>query len=112
MGGLQHRLARNFNVQVADWQDTCRELPSWEDSNLLDSPTSDRLTEHAAILDELERVGEWLSKSGIDSGFADGATLEQIHFTLRDLRDSRDMWHSEPLPLLKQEILRDCFNES
>jgi hypothetical protein len=110
--GLHHRLVRQFQVQVADWLDTCRELASWEDRHLVESRSADRLQEHAAMLDELERVGRWLATAAGQLGDEATATVEPIQFALQDLRDSRAMWHGDVPQARKQEILRDCFNES
>lgn len=112
VGGLQHRLRRQFKVQVADWQDTCRELAAWEDQHLIESQSADRLAEHAAMLEELERVGRWLLATADEPGFEDPAMTEQIQLMLQDLRDSRAMWHSRVSETRKQGILRDCFHES
>ncbi len=111
VGSLQHRLVRQFKVQVADWQDTCRELATWEDQHLIESQSADRLFEHAAMLDELERVGRWLLATADEPGFEVSATTEQIQLTLQDLRDSRAMWHGRVSETRKQEIRRDCFHE-
>ena len=112
VGGLQHRLVRQFQVQIADWIDTCRELANWEDRHLVESSSPDRLTEHTAMLDELERVGQWLTAAAKQFGSVATAAKEQIQFTLQDLRDSRALWHGDVPPARKQEILRDCFHES
>ena len=112
VGSLQHRLARQFSVQVADWQDTCRELAAWEDQHLVDSKSLERLAEHALMLAELERVGRWLAEVGSQAGFDAGGTTEQIQLALQDLRDSRAMWHGQVPEGRRREILRDCFDES
>jgi hypothetical protein len=99
-------------MEVADWQDTCRELASWEDGYLVESRSPDRLVEHAAMLDELERVGSWHSSTASQLGFDDLETAELIQLTLQDLRDSRAMWHGQTPEARRKELLRDCFNES
>ena len=55
-GNLAQRLLRYFKAQVEDWCDACRQLTTWEDRNLVDQPTPDRLAEHAKLLDELEQA--------------------------------------------------------
>jgi hypothetical protein len=110
--GLQPRLLRQFKAQVSDWQDTCRELANREDGHLVESRSPERLAEHAAMLDELERVGGWLAAAADQPGFDDPETAEQIQLTLQDLRDSRAMWHGQVSEARRREILRDCFNES
>ena len=112
VGSLQHRLLRQFKVQVADWQDTCRELAAWEDDHLVNAMSPERVAEHAIMLDELERVGRWLIAAGNQPGFVDAGTTKQIELTLQDLRDSRAMWHGQTSEKRRQQILRDCFNES
>jgi hypothetical protein len=112
VSGLQHRLARQFKVQVADWQDTCRELAAWEDRYLVDGPSTERLKQHAALLDELERTGRWLAAAGNQPEFAGPETAEQVQLTLQDLRDSRAMWHGRVPEKRREEILQACFNES
>jgi hypothetical protein len=64
------------------------------------------------MLDELERVGHWLASAADQLGAGAAATAGQIQLALPDLRDSRAMWHGEVPPARKQEILRDCFQES
>jgi hypothetical protein len=108
---LQHRLLRQFKVQVADWQDTCRDLAAWEDRYLVESRAPERLAEHSALLDELERVGRWLASAGSESGLGDSESAQQIQLTLQDLLDSRALWHGQVSEARRREILRDCFNE-
>ena len=110
--GLQQRLLRQFKVQVADWLDTCRELPAWEDRHLLESPPSSRLEEHLAMIAQLERVGHWLETAASQLGSEANALGETIQLAIQDLRDSRAMWHGNVPEARKKEILRDCFNES
>jgi len=112
IGGLQHRLARQFQVQVADWLDTCRDLADWEDRYLVETISPERLAEHLVTVDKLERVGQWLASSVSEVGSEPDPVEEQIRLALQDLRDSRAMWHAD-VPLERQaEILRDCFHES
>jgi hypothetical protein len=111
VGNLQDRLARQFRVQVADWRDTCRNLSDWEDRNLIESATPERLSEHRAMVDELLRVGEWIAATADQPGFEDRETMEQITMTLQDLRDSRSMWQGQIPESRRKEILRDCLNE-
>ena len=112
VAGFQHRLARQFKVQVADWLDTCRDLVVWEDRFLIDAPSPDQLTEHSAMLDALERAGQWLSSAIIQLGPELGSIAEQINLALQDLHDSRAMWHGAVPDARRREILRNCFNES
>jgi hypothetical protein len=112
VSSLLHRLVRQIKVQVADWQDTCRELAAWEDRYLVELPAPERLAEHVAMLDELERVGGWLTAAASQPGLGDTQTAEQIQLTIQDLRDSRAMWHRNVPAARRQEILDDCFNES
>jgi hypothetical protein len=109
---FQQRLARQFQVQVADWLDTCRDLSSWEDEALVGSSSAARLAQHALMLDEMEHAGEWLSAASIQLGLALASLREQIQLTLQDLRDSRAMWHHAVPAERKAEILRECFHES
>ena len=112
-----HRLAlrtvRQFRAQVEDWYDECRALTDWEDQHLLDSPTPDKLAEHAGMIDELERVGRWFSSAMLSADFPDRPTAELVAMTLRDLADVRAMWHGTGLSEEeKVHILKACFNES
>ena len=115
--GSSHRLAlrtvRQFRAQVEDWYDECRALTNWDDQNLLDAPTPDKLAEHAAVIDELERVGRWFSLAMQSADFPDRSTAELVAMTLRDLADVRAMWHGTTLSENERtEILKSCFNES
>ena len=112
-----HRLAaravRQFRAQVEDWYDECRALSEWEDQNLLDERNPDKLAEHRRMLDELERVGRWLSSAMQSEDFPDKASAELVALTLRDLADGRAMWHGTGLSEAeKAHILKTCFHES
>ena len=92
----------------------CRRLTDWEDRNLLDEPTSaERRAEHARLLDELERLGNWLHSATQSEDFPDRPTAELIAMTLQNLKDRRAMWHGRRLTEQQRtEILKACFNES
>lgn len=110
---LAVRTARHFRAQVEDWYDECRALTDWEDENLVDDPTPERLAEHARLLEELERVGRWLALATQSSDFPDRSTAELVVLTLRCLADRRAMWHGRSLTEKQRaEILKACFNES
>src|SRR4051812_41176896 len=102
---LENRILRQYTLQVADWQETCRELSAWEDEHLLDSPRSEVLAEHALMIANLERVGSWLLGPGQPNG-ADPALSGGIQATLQNLRDARTMWHGDVSPQRRAEILR------
>jgi len=107
------RAARHLKAQVEDWYDECRALTDWEDDNLVDDPTPERLAEHARMLDELERVGRWLASATQSADFPDRSTAELVVLTLRCLADRRAMWHGRSLTEQQRgEILKACFNES
>lgn len=108
---LLHRVSRQFELQAADWLDTCRQLPHWEDRHLIEASPSADLSEHAALLDALEKVGQWLEATARELSFESSPLLRQIESALQDLHDSRAMWHGETAPAKKRQILRDCFNE-
>ena len=112
-GRFTVRAARHLKTQVEDWNDECRYLVAWEDNNLVDGPKPERLAEHARLLDELERVGRWLASATRSADFPDTATAELVGLTLRDLADTRAMWHGKSLDEKQRaEILKACFNES
>lgn len=108
---LQRRLLRQFRLQVADWQETCRELPEWEDQNLLDSSGSN-LDKHAEMVGELERVGLLLLELGRHPEFQDTESIQQLELTPRDLADSGAMWHGNLSDERRRDVLEACFNES
>ena len=110
-GGISKRVLRLFRAQVEDWHDVCRHLSDWEDQNLLDQPSPERLAEHARLLDELERVGTWISLATGSSDFPDHPTAELVAMTLQDLKDARALWHGNMAREHRQEILRAVFNE-
>ena len=107
------RAARHLKAQVEDWYDECRALTDWEDKNLVDDPTPERLAEHARLLEELERVGRWLESATQSADFPDRPTADLVVLTLRCLADRRAMWHGRSLTERQRaEILQACFNES
>ena len=110
-GGLSKRILRLFSAQVEDWYEECRRLSRWEDQHLLDQPAPERSAEHTRLLDELERVGHWLSSVTREPGFPDHASAELVAMTLQDLRDARALWHGNMRPEGRREILRTIFNE-
>jgi hypothetical protein len=112
-GGLAARQVRYFKAQVEDWYDECRHLADWEDQNLLDNPAPEQLAEHARLLDELERVGHWLSRTVQSPDFPDPATAQLVAMTLQDLKDCRALWHRPKMSEARRaEILKACFHES
>ncbi|MCI0628225.1 MAG: hypothetical protein L0387_42335 [Acidobacteria bacterium] len=110
--GLAARLLRYFKAQVEDWYDVCRHVSDWEDRHLADNPTPARLTEHGHLLEELERVGRWLSLAAQSPDFPDRATAELIAMTLQDLKDRRSLWHGQMSEGRRAEILQAAFHES
>jgi hypothetical protein len=110
-GGISKRMLRYLKAQVEDWYDVCRGLTLWEERHLLGEPTAEILADHARILDELERVGHWLSLPTQSPDFPDSATAELVQMTLQDLKDRRALWHGTVPAERRKEILRSIFNE-
>ena len=110
-GGISKRVLRLLKAQVEDWYDACRHLSEWEDLCLVGQPTPERLAEHATLLEELERVGRWMSLVTRSSDFPDRSTAELVAMTLKDLQDGRALWHGNLTKERRQEILRAVFNE-
>jgi hypothetical protein len=110
-GGVSSRVLRLLKAQVEDWYDVCRRLSDWEDEFLLDQSAPERLAEHARLLDELERVGRWLSSATGSPDFPDRPTADLVKVTLQDLSDARSLWHGNMPQEQRREILRAIFNE-
>lgn len=108
--GLASRHVRYFRAQVEDWYDVCRLLTDWEDRYLLDDPLpAERLAEHARLLEEFERVGQWLLSAAQSKDYPDRDTAELITLTIRDLKDRRAMWHGPKMSEQRRaEILKAC----
>ena len=111
-GGISKRVLRLVKAQVEDWYDVCRHLADWEDQNLVGSPSIERLSEHAALLNELERVGHWLELTTSSQDFPDGGIAELVSMTLKDLRDARALWHGNGNAAHRKEIMSSVFDES
>src|SRR5437867_1420882 len=111
-GGISKRVLRLVKAQVEDWYDECRHLGDWEDQHLLEKPSTDALAEHARLLDELERVGAWMSLVTGSPDFPDRTTADLVTMTLQDLKDARALWHGNMTNEKRQEILGAIFNES
>jgi hypothetical protein len=103
---------RHLRVQVEDWYDGCRQLTEWEDANLLDDPSPEKMAEHAVMLVELERIGQWFSLTTQSPDFPDAKTAELVRLTLQDLRDRRAMWHGKKMSKEEADkIIAACFPE-
>lgn len=111
LAGVSKRVLRLLKAQVEDWYDVCRQLSDWEDQHLLDQTRTERLAEHARLLDELERVGNWLSLATGSPDFPDRTTTNLVAMTLQDIKDARALWHGNMSRERRQEILRGVFNE-
>lgn len=111
-GALTKRLARYFKVHVEDWSDVCRRSVSLEDRHFADALPPDALAEHASLLDELERTGEFFQHAMQTSGFADSEMVNLVNMTLRDVKDRRALWHGKLKSRQREEILHAVFNES
>ena len=62
-GALTQRIARYFKVHVEDWCDVCRRSVGWEDRHFANSLSPEALNEHARLLDELERTGDFFQQA-------------------------------------------------
>ena len=95
--GVSGRALRLIKAQVEDWYDVCRRLPDWEDDVLVGQAITERLAQHASLLDELDRVGRWLSSATGSPDFPDPETANLVRLTLQDLEDTRSLWHGNSL---------------
>jgi hypothetical protein len=111
-GALTQRLARYFKVHLEDWCDVCRRSVALEDRHFADQLAPDALAEHARLLDELERTGNFFQQAIQTSGFADQGMMELVTMTLQDLKDRRALWHGKLKPEQRKEILDAIFHES
>jgi len=111
-GGISKRVLRLLKAQVEDWYDECRQLSDWEDQYLVDNVAPERLAEHARLLEELERVGHWMSLATGSPDFPDRGLADLVAMTLRDLKDAYALWHGNMTSETRREILRSVFNES
>jgi len=109
--GISKRVMRFFKAQAEDWYDVCHRVTGWEERNLAENLASEKLAEHAQILDQLESVGRWLALATQGDDFPDRATAELVSATLQDLKDRRALWHGKLKPQERKNILRDIFNE-
>jgi len=110
-GGISKRVLRFLKAQVEDWYDDCRRLSLWEEQNLADQLKPELLSQHAQLLDELERVGRWLSSLTESPEFSDTGTAQLVSAALQDLRDRRALWHGNMDEKRRKEILHAVFNE-
>ena len=104
-GGLSQRFLRSFMAQVEDWYDVCRRLSLWEDRRLIDEPSTEDFSEHARILEELERTGRWVALVTQNEDFPDAATAELVAMTLEDIADRRALWHRTMTPEQREKVL-------
>ena len=111
-GALTQRIARYFKVHVEDWCDVCQRSVGWEDRHFANSLSPEALNEHARLLDELERTGDFFQQAMQTAGFSDRAMVELVTMTLQDLKDRRALWHGKLKPQQREEVLRAIFNES
>jgi len=99
-------------AQVEDWCDVCRRLSLWEERRLVNEPTTVDFSEHARILDELERTGRWVALVTQNADFPDAATSELVAMTLQDIADRRALWHGTMTPEQREKVLTSIFDES
>jgi len=111
-GGLSQRFLRSFKAQVEDWHDVCRRLSLWEERRLADEPTPEDFSEHARILDELERTGRWVALVTRNADFPDVSTAGLVAMTLQDIADRRALWHGTMTPEQREKVLASVFDES
>ncbi|MGO8700516.1 MAG: hypothetical protein ACLQVY_22735 [Limisphaerales bacterium] len=111
-GGLSQRFLRSFMAQVEDWCDVCRRLSLWEERRLVEKPTTEDFSEHARILEELERTGRWVALVTQNADFPDGAAAELVAMTLQDIADRRALWHGKMAPEQREKVLTSIFDES
>jgi len=111
-GGLSQRFLRSFKAQVEDWYDVCRRLSLWEERRLVEAPTPKDFSEHAHILEELERTGRWVALVTQNADFPDTATAELVAMTLKDIADRRALWHGTMAPEQRDKVLASIFVES
>lgn len=107
--GLARSVARHLRAEVDDWYDACRRLTVWEDDHLLDNPAPEKMAEHAAMIEELERIGQWFLPATQSPDFPDAETAELVRLTLQDLKDRRAMWHGRKMSREESDkILAAC----
>jgi len=99
-------------AQVEDWCDVCRRLSLWEERRLVDEPTTEDFSEHARILEELERTGRWVALVTQNPDFPDAAAAELVAMTLKDIADRRALWHGTMTPRQREKVLMSVFDES
>ena len=112
LSGIQRRSLRHFRLQVEDWYDACRELSDWEDRNLIDEPTPENLAAHERVLNDLDQVGRWLSKTVQEPDFPDADTAKLVDWALQDLKHRRALWHGPLNRTQRDKILQTIFDES
>ncbi|MGP8237103.1 MAG: hypothetical protein ACLQVW_17070 [Limisphaerales bacterium] len=78
----------------------------------MEKPTTEDFSEHARILEELERTGRWVALVTQNADFPDGAAAELVAMTLQDIADRRALWHGKMAPEQREKVLTSIFDES
>jgi hypothetical protein len=103
-----------FADNVEEWAAITAGVSRWEDENLLDNPTPEKLKEHKDGLMLLIRLGKFLSLATEQETFTDRAIVEMVEANLQVLKDKLRLFHGGPMDAMRsKEILASCFpNES
>jgi hypothetical protein len=103
-------LCVELSTEAKDWSKVVTGLRRFQDAELLDNPTPEKLKQHERVLTMMIMFGEFISNATKDPNFPDRQTHEMVTATVQILRDDLAIWHGSQLTSERsKKILADCF---
>jgi hypothetical protein len=97
-------LAADLERRIDEWCRCRKLLFEWENENLLENPSPEKLAEHKEMLDHMIFYGQLFGLATSHPTFPRTDLAEQVHATLWVLRDQYQAFHGPHLP--KEEAER------
>jgi hypothetical protein len=104
------RICSELSADAKEWSTVVTGLRRFQDTELLDNPTPEKLKAHKRIITMMIAFGEFISNATKDPSFPDRETHEMVTATIQILRDDLALWRSNLLTSEQSnKILADCF---
>ena len=105
---IEQRISRDFAEAEEQWGEVTVYMTKWEDENLLDNPTPEKLKDHKEALAKLISHGKLLSLAAGHPVFPE-RLAGNVSATLEVLKDKMQMWHGEQMSAEEADkVLQRC----